>query len=70
LIIAGRVLTSAVLESCLGSGSDSGTTLNLGTCPDAVSDLGSDPSIDSLPFHFPVTFVASLAAEQKKVLTN
>jgi hypothetical protein len=66
------VLTSAVFESCSGSNSDSdsGTTLNSGTCLDAVSDLGSYPSIDSLPFHFLVTSVASLAAEQKKVLTN
>jgi len=58
---AGRELSSVVSESSLGSG----TVSNPG--PDAVSDPDSDPGTDSLPFHFPITSMASSAAVQEKI---
>jgi hypothetical protein len=45
-----------VLESSLGLG--------------LVSDPSLDSSTDSLPFHFPVTFVVSSAVVQEKILAN
>jgi hypothetical protein len=71
-VTARRELTSVVSESGLGpsSISDPGTVSNLGTGLDAVLDLGSDPGTDSLPFLFPVTSVASTAANQEKILAN
>lgn len=58
-VLAGRGLSSAVVESSSGSSSDPGMDSYSGTCPDMLSNAGSDSGTESLPFRLLVPSVAS-----------